>query len=320
MNPSNLSGMHKKLIKLFLCASLLLGAPSFAKDFTFTAIGDQPYGSHEPFQQLIKKINQQKDNQFTIHVGDIKDGGSECSDQTFKNVKKMFDSFEKPLIYTPGDNEWTDCHRKSNGSYEPTERLKQVRQIFFGGPKKQTSTAFRFESQSELFKEYSLYVENQRWTYNKILFVTIHQVGSNNNLDPKVPGAIAEYEARNKANLQWLENSFKLASQNQSDAIVLAMQSDTFHPIIGKSPGFSDFIAKFSTLAQEFKKPVLLIQGDTHEYLVDQPLKKLNSPSGQNVIRLVVPGAKLIEAVEVRVNSNRFDAIEFFSFKKYSLN
>jgi hypothetical protein len=312
--------MHKKIIKLFLCASLLLGVPSFAKDFTFTAIGDQPYGSHEPFQQLIKKINQQKDNQFTIHVGDIKDGGSECSDQTFMNVKKMFDGFDKPLIYTPGDNEWTDCHRKSNGSYEPTERLKQVREIFFRSPKKKTSTTIKIESQSELFKDYSLYVENQRWTHNNILFVTIHQVGSNNNLDPKVPGAIVEYEARNKANLQWLENSFKLASQNQSDAIVLAMQSDSFHPLVGKSSGFSDFIAKLSILAQEFKKPVLLIQGDSHEYLVDQPLKKLNSPSGQNVIRLVVPGAKLIEAVEVKVNSNRFDAIGFFSFKKYSLN
>ena len=28
-----------------------------------------------------------------------------------------------PVIYTPGDNEWTDCHRVNNGGYNPLERL-----------------------------------------------------------------------------------------------------------------------------------------------------------------------------------------------------
>jgi hypothetical protein len=311
---------QKILFRLLLVPllTLFLAGSAHAKDFLFTAIGDQPYGHPEPFDQLIKKINQQKENQFTIHVGDIKNGGSECSDQAFLNIKKMFDNFDQPLIYTPGDNEWTDCHRKSNGSYEPTERLKQVRQIFFGGSKKQTSAVIKIESQSELFKEYSLYVENQRWSYNKILFVTIHQVGSNNNLDPKVPGAIAEYEARNKANLQWLESGFILANQEQSSAIVIAMQADTFHPNAPKISGFSEFISKISTLAQEFKRPVLLIQGDSHEYVVDQPLKKLNPQAPNNVLRLIVPGANLTEAVEVKINSGKKEVLEFFTFRKYS--
>ena len=32
-----------------------------------------------------------------------------------------------PLVYTPGDNEWTDCHRANNGAYDPLERLGVVR-------------------------------------------------------------------------------------------------------------------------------------------------------------------------------------------------
>lgn len=305
---------------LFSFLLLALSNPINAKDFSFTAIGDQPYGSQEPFRQLIKKINDQKDNQFTIHVGDIKNGGSECSDQTFFEIKKMFDSFHKPLIYTPGDNEWTDCHRSSNGSYEPTERLKKIRQTFFKNSNSLGASPIKLQVQSELSSKNTLYVENQRWLHHKILFVTIHQVGSNNNLDKKVSGAVAEYEARNKANLDWLEDSFKQAKREQSLAIVIAMQADTFHPKTPKISGFSDFISKISAQATEFKKPVLLIQGDSHEYVIDQPLKDLNAQPVNNVLRLIVPGASLTEAVEIGIHSEKKNVMEFFTFKKYSID
>ena len=42
--------------------------------------------------------------------------------------------FADPLVYTPGDNEWTDCHRTSNGGYTPTERLDVIRTTFFPQP------------------------------------------------------------------------------------------------------------------------------------------------------------------------------------------
>jgi len=313
--------MDQKILLRLLLAPLLtlfLAGSAHAKDFLFTAIGDQPYGHPEPFGELIKKINQQKENQFTIHVGDIKNGGSECSDQAFLNIKKMFDDFHQPLIYTPGDNEWTDCHRSSNGSHEPTERLEKIRQVFFRAPTSSKPGAFKLQNQAQLFSDHALYIENQRWSKNRVLFITIHQVGSNNNLDPKIPGAIQEYEARNKANLQWLDSGFKLANQNQSAAIVIAMQADTFHPKAPKISGFSEFISKISTLAQEFKKPVLLIQGDSHEYVVDQPLKKLNPQAPDNVLRLVVPGANLTEAVEVKINGEKKEVLDFFTFRKYS--
>ena len=150
--------------------------------------------------------------------------------------------------------------------------------------------------------------------------MTLHQVGSNNNLDPKIPGAIKEYETRNQANMQWLESGFTLAKQQNNSAIVIAMQADTFHPKAPKVSGFSDFIVSIERLALEFKKPVLLIQGDSHELIVDHPLQQINNHSNKNIIRLVVPGANLTEAVEVKINSNKKDASEFFTFKRYSIH
>lgn len=315
--------MHAiKLFHIFVSTFLFafIASPVQANDFSFTAIGDQPYGNNEPFIQLIQKINTQKNSQFTIHVGDIKNGGSECSDQTFIQVKKMFDSFQKPLIYTPGDNEWTDCHRRSNGSYEPTERLEKVRKLFFNETTSLGIETLPVQSQSKSDGEHSLYVENLRWSTNNVLFMSIHQVGSNNNLDPKVPGAIKEYEARNQANMQWLKTGFSEAKKQESKAIVIAMQADTFHPKAPKVSGFSDFITAIRVLALEFKKPILLIQGDSHEFIVDRPLQKMFNQSTTNVIRLIVPGANLTEAVEVKINSSEKDSTNFFTYKKYSIN
>ena len=43
----------------------------------------------------------------------------------------LFNMFQAPAVYIPGDNEWTDCHRTNNGAYTPTERLAYTRSIFF---------------------------------------------------------------------------------------------------------------------------------------------------------------------------------------------
>ena len=309
--------MHKKILISLMLASSLLGT-SYAKELSFTAIGDQPYFSNEAFRQLINRINQHPQSKFTIHVGDIKNGASVCSDETFLEVKKLFDGFEKPLVFTPGDNEWTDCHRASNGSYQQLERLEKVRSIFFQEGKSLGQQALQLENQSKLMPKYRSYIENQRWADQDVLFVTIHQVGSNNNLDHQVPGAIAEHQARNAANMAWLNNSFQLAKNKKYAAVVIAMQSDIFDPRVPKESGFKDFIQTISKLSASFKKPVLLIQGDSHQYVVDQPIKNQAGETQENVLRLIVPGASLVDAVEVTVDTDKKTIQEVFTFNKYS--
>ena len=309
--------MHKKILISLMLAGSLLGT-SYAKELSFTAIGDQPYFSNEAFRQLINRINQHPQSKFTIHVGDIKNGASVCSDETFLEVKKLFDGFEKPLVFTPGDNEWTDCHRASNGSYQQLERLEKVRSIFFQEGKSLGQQALRLENQSKLMPKHRSYIENQRWADQDVLFVTIHQVGSNNNLDHQVPGAIAEHQARNAANMAWLNNSFQLAKNKKYAAVVIAMQSDIFDPRVPKESGFKDFIQTISKLSASFKKPVLLIQGDSHQYVVDQPIKNQAGETQENVLRLIVPGASLVDAVEVTIDTDKKTIQEVFTFNKYS--
>ena len=101
--------------------------------YTFAVIGDVPYGdpAQAAFPAFIAGINDDPDVQAVTHLGDIKSGSTTCDDQRFAAVRRDFDLFADPLHYTPGDNEWTDCHRANNGGYQPLERLAQVRQLFF---------------------------------------------------------------------------------------------------------------------------------------------------------------------------------------------
>jgi hypothetical protein len=67
--------------------------------------------------------------------------------------------------------------------------------------------------------------------------------------------------------------------------------------------GYRDTLHALSKNAQEFKKPVLLIHGDSHRLILDQPLKTVDQKHIlENVLRLEVMGADQIQAVIIGVN------------------
>ena len=111
-------------------------AAAHSEGYTFAVIGDIPYGDPAiaRFSANIAQINADPAVQWVDHLGDIKNGSSVCSDEYFQLIKSDFDQFKDPLVYTIGDNEWTDCHRPNNGPYDPLERLGKVRQVFFPQP------------------------------------------------------------------------------------------------------------------------------------------------------------------------------------------
>src|SRR5262245_56768818 len=82
-------------------------SPSAAADdggFSYAIIGDRPYGAAKlaEMPQLISQINADPTVSLVIHVGDIEAGsGTGCADTTFAKVRKLFDTFENPLVYTP---------------------------------------------------------------------------------------------------------------------------------------------------------------------------------------------------------------------------
>lgn len=293
-----------------LTGALIFPGASVAQSFTFAAIGDVPYGPHEDFSALIQQLNRQSPA-FTIHVGDIKSGSTVCSDETFVRVRELFEQFERALIYTPGDNEWTDCHRANNGRYDPLERLQKIRQLFFSSPESLGKQRLTLQAQSTE-PSFSSFVENRRWSQGRVRFATLHLVGSNNNLQPELASS-SEFAARDQANIAWLRDTFAEAKVHKDVAVVLAMQADTFYGEPKKGSGFTRWNAALTEEVIGWGKPVLLIQGDTHRYLRDHPLKDSNGKPLSQLVRVVVPGEHDADAVLVEVDTD--NPVQPFRFR-----
>ncbi len=305
----------KRCLSALLGATTLLvltaGAASADKPFTFVALGDMPYGKpakvYAPFKTLIGQVNA-LNPAFTIHIGDTKSGSTPCSDKMLLDQLNFMNTFDAPLVYTPGDNEWTDCHRKKAGRFDPIERLAFLRKHYFShGPRSLGKVPMKIERQSDLMKEYAAYTENARFVKEGVHFVALHVVGSNNNFEVRDRRAIAEFFARDKANVAWLNAGFDKAVAAKAKALVLAIHANIFKPgffskkkeAFSGASGFKRFGDALLKKAAAFKKPILLIYGDSHKYQITRPLSK----KAPNVLALQVFGAKQMHAVKVTVDT-----------------
>lgn len=241
--------------------------------FEVALLGDLPYipANMGKFEELKKQIDA-SDVRFAIHDGDFKSGGSLCSDEMFKARFELLNSFEKPLLYLPGDNEWTDCHRKSNGSYDPLERLAYLRKVFFMGEGAKSLGKKKLSVIRQGEVDGVSYPENFRMSLNRVQFTGLHIVGSNNNLGRNTTND-AEYLKRNKATIDWLKESYALAKLHHDKAMVIVIHANPhFDKPAADRTGFNEFISELETLSKDFPIPTLLVHGDTHRYQVDKPL------------------------------------------------
>lgn len=312
--------------RLVLAATLsfAVAAPAVAvevggpQSFAFVALGDMPYklpDDYARFETLIGRVNALKPA-FTIHVGDIKSGSTECSDTHFQKVKDEFAMFDGPLVYTPGDNEWTDCHREKAGKYDPNERLNKVRDLFFAEPKSHGKAPIALERQSELMPEVKTwdgrtFVENTRFAKSGVMFVQAHIVGSNNNLETRGLDNVREFFARDAANQKWIEAAFEEAKAKNLGALVLSVQAELWdikqsEPDVPLASGFVKTLKTIEKQAKAFAKPVLVINGDAHFYQVT-PFYGTDTKPVPHVIRMQVPGEKIVGAVRVIVDPDNAD-------------
>jgi len=293
------------VIALAAPGSLALSNGSHAGDsdssrFSFAAFGDTPYFAFEAvrLETLIPQMNSQA-LAFVLHIGDLKSSRDRCDDRLYIARKQLFEMIRHPFVIVPGDNDWTDCHRKSGGEYDPLERLRYFRELFYSA---QPALPIERESAQSGFVDY---VENQRWTIGGIMFVTEHVVGSNNNLG-RTPEADDEYRSRNAADLYWLRESFSLARERGLLGIVVAMHADPrfeLSPARQAHTGFADFVQALREETIAFGRPVLLIHGDNHTFRFDHPLRDVNSGTAiPTFTRLEVFGSPTAGWVKVTVD------------------
>jgi hypothetical protein len=117
---------------------------SVDRSYAIGAWGDLPYSDLQAMvgvPNLIADMNRQ-DLEFTIHDGDLKAGSgtpgsatpTTCSDALYTQALQYFSALKAPVIFTPGDNDWTDCDRPANGGFSSLERLDYERKVFFATP------------------------------------------------------------------------------------------------------------------------------------------------------------------------------------------
>jgi hypothetical protein len=285
--------------------------------------GDSPYGAVQitDFPRLISDINAATPAVLEIvHLGDIKNGSSRCDTSHFQYVLDNFTLSNRPLIYTPGDNEWTDCHRANNGAYDPLERLATVRSMFYPVPGLSLGVNHKQVLSQSFFTGFETFVENQMWVEAGAVFSLLHVVGSNNSLVPwytddttgtKMDDPVrrtGEEAARTAANLSWLDRTFATANQQGAAAVIVIMQADMWDgtPV----NGFDSTVQKLAALTLAFAKPVLLMEGDSHVFTVDNPLAAGDATHGvttpvPNLTRVIVQGsttAPLSEWVRLHID------------------
>ncbi len=303
--------------KLIITLTFILAAASTANAdrFSFVALGDTAYNGapdYAAYNALIDTINSSKPA-FSIHIGDFW-GARVCSDDNYAEVKTFFDRYKAPVIYTPGDNEWTDCFNSVTGGYEASERLNRLRDIFFARPESLGKKTRPLVRQSDI-SGYLKFRENVRWYHKGVLFLTLNVSGSGNNIQFDDAAGLSEAGERNAANIAWLRDGFRIARESDIAAVVVSFHAeilmngqlplDSYNgPLRGV---YGKLVQELRVAGGRFGKPVLLIHGDSHEFIVDRPLIESRGESETakyaNIIRLEVFGAPEIKSVQVNVDT-----------------
>jgi len=309
-------------------ATLALASPSLSvpapgqdkpSSTTFAVIGDVPYGAVQiaAFPGWVDRINDQAGLDLAFHVGDIKNGSSLCTDAYSAMIRAQFDRFQMPLLYTPGDNEWTDCHRTAAGTYNPLERLDALRAAFYETPGLTLGSPMKVTSQADLG-----FPENQSLRTRGIEMATLHVVGSNNDRAPwtglgliaPTSEQLAEETTRMAAAINLVEDTFARARQTNARAVAIFQQADMFDPSYQPTWDVSAFKPLVQTLVDEastFDGEVYLFDGDSHVYNVDRPLAAGSrwlaihgvQGSADNLTRITVDGeANNTNFLQVTVN------------------
>jgi hypothetical protein len=260
------------LLSLCVLAPVLTGCNDSSTDSgksTLAVIGDMPYGAgptdtteFNANPAFITAINNDKDVSMVLHAGDIHSGKEYCTQAYDSSIFSQWAAFKTPLVFTPGDNEWADCHKakEGGGTYnattgvidykvdstgnwidyaggDPIANLNLVRSIFFATPGKTLGASMTVHSQAQEFDTAhptdSSYVENVWFEKSGVLFVTVNiPGGSNNGTDPWYGApAMSPVQKQSVGNLtgaalRWLDTAFAKAKANGDKAVVIMEQAD----------------------------------------------------------------------------------------------
>jgi hypothetical protein len=286
---------------------------------TFGLWGDMPYTPENALkvETMIGEMNA-AGLAFSVFDGDLK-GAGPCTDQVVADALARFNRFTAPLVYVPGDNEWTDCR----GSSDPLERLAHLRRVLCAGDRSLGQQTMPLERQSRDYPEHT------RWRAGGVVFVGLHVVGSNNNKvnetdagDVRTPAqrraADAEYRARDAAARAWMRDSFDLAIREAAAGVMVVIQANPGFEVVATADrvaqgldGFDAFLDALRAETVRFNKPVALVHGDTHRYRLDRPLIERSGAPVPNLVRLETWGHPFVSWTKATVDARNPEVFRF---------
>jgi hypothetical protein len=308
--------------------------------YTIGLFGDMPYGAAAKllYPNLLADMNAH-DLAFSAFDGDLKAGGDgACTDDLYTRSLSNFNLLDRPLIFTPGDNDWTDCwgrYGPGTGGFDPEERLQHERDLYFSTSKSLGQTTIKLHRESDEAGPYQAYSENARWTWGPVVYVTLDVQGSNDNYahldNPEDVGAPpytrsadeiarqdAEHFARLQANLHWMDESFAYAARHHAKGVMIIWQAD---PNFNNEQhlerpdlydGFTEIIAALRAHTMAFHGQVVLVHGDSHYFKVDQPLLNDSGSVLANFTRVETWGAANVHWISAVVDPS---ALTLFTFR-----
>jgi hypothetical protein len=309
--------------------------------YTIGLFGDMPYGAlgRSQYPNLLADINK-NDVSFSIYDGDLQAGGDgPCNDSLYTTALANFNKLDRPLIWVPGDNDWTDCWGRYGTSqapyHDPIERLNYERQLFDSTDHSLGQKTLKLSRESSEGGQYAIYSENVRWVYGPVVYIGLDVQGSNDNYPyPETDaesGAVVvrsaaeiqrqrdEETARKAADLHWLDEGFAYAKQIGAKGILIDWQADlNFNSEQHQAnphdyDAFADYVNALRTETMNFSGRVALVHGDSHYFKVDQPI---NLPSGgvlPNFTRVETWGARQTHWVLATIDPKDPNLFEFQS-------
>ncbi len=289
------------------------------ESYTIGLFGDMPYNAlgRAQYPNLLADINASH-VAFSVFDGDLKAGADgPCSNSLYMTAIANFNTLRQPLIWLPGDNDWTDCWGRYGPSTlpysDPLERLSFERALFA------SSSQSLGQKTLTLTRQSGAYPENVRWKDGPVVYLGLNVQGSNDNYpyagvdgetrsDAEIARQRAEEVARKAADLQWLHDGFIYAANVRAKGVMVIWQAD---PNFNNEQqltdtrewdAFPDYVNALRSNTLAFPGQVALVHGDGHYFKMDKPINRPGGGVLANFTRVETFGARNTHWVSARID------------------
>jgi hypothetical protein len=271
--------------------------------YTVAMWGDMPYNAlgRAQYPALLADVNANH-VAFSTFDGDLKAGGDgPCTDDLYTKALADFSTLEQPLVWVPGDNDWTDCWGRYGPAtmpfFDPLDRLALERALFTSTGRSLGQRTLKLTRESDEGGLYALYSENIRWKLGPVVYLGLNVQGSNDNYpyhdtdaeggptipvrsDAEIQRQRNEEIARKAANLHWLAEGFDYAKRVGAKGVLIVWQADpNFNneqqlTNAHDDDALPDYVNALRSLTEAFSGQVVLVHGDSHYFKLDKPLNR----------------------------------------------